>query len=198
LGVQFAVEWVSSFTRNTHEALKAQKKPGGRAKEALDLIGKLYRVEAQARQRPPDGMSTAEYTYQLRQKKSAPLLGALQAWLLRNEPAVMPHSLIGKAISYALGQWVYLCRYIDDGRAPIDNNLIERDIRPFAVGRKNWLFANSTAGAQASAAIYSLMLTCRACGVEPYAYLVHILTELPSRVPGGDVDDLLPFNFVKS
>ena len=110
----------------------------------------------------------------------------------------MPQSLIGKAISYALGQWRYLYRYIDDGRFAIDNNLIERDIRPFTTGRKAWLFSNSVAGANASAVIYSLMLTCRACDVEPYAYLRHVLTELPCRQPGDDVTDLLPFNFKKN
>lgn len=185
--------------RRFDEALKAQKNPTGRAKEALELIGKLYRVEAQARGKPPDGMTTVEYTYQLRQEKSRPVLDALQAWLTHHQPEVMPQSLIGKAISYAPGQWVYLCRYVDDGRAPIDNNLIERDIRPFTTGRKNWLFSNSAAGAgaSASATIYSLMLTCRACDVEPYAYLVHVLTELPCRKAGDDVTDLLPFNFVK-
>jgi hypothetical protein len=73
----------------------------------------------------------------------------------------------------------------------------ERDIRPFTTGRKAWAFSNSTAGADASATIYSLMLTCRACGVEPYTYLLHVLTELPQRNPGDDITDLLPFNFVK-
>jgi transposase len=183
--------------RRFDEALKAQKNPTGRAKEALELIGKLYRIEGQARAEPPPGMTATEHTYQLRQQKSRPILDAFHAWLTHHQCEVMPQSLIGKAISYALGQWVYLYRYIDDGRAPIDNNLIERDIRPFTTGRKNWLFSSSVAGAEASATIYSLMLTCRACGVEPYAYLVHVLTELPRRKAGDDVTDLLPFNFAK-
>jgi transposase len=75
--------------------------------------------------------------------------------------------------------------------------LIERDIRPFTTGRKNWMFSNSVAGADASAVIYSLMLTCRACDVEPYTYLRHVLTELPKRMADDDVTDLLPFNFAK-
>jgi transposase len=79
----------------------------------------------------------------------------------------------------------------------VDNNLLERDVRPFAVGRRAWLFCNSVAGAKASATIYSLVLTCRACNVEPYAYLHHVLTELPQRTPDADISDLLPFNFVK-
>ena len=88
-------------------------------------------------------------------------------------------------------------RYVDDGAAPIDNNLLERDIRPFTTGRKNWLFADTVAGAKASAIIYSLMLTCRACGVEPFMYLRHVLTELPQRAPEADVTDLLPFHFAR-
>ena len=149
----------------------------------------------QAKEKPPDGMTSIEHTYRLRQDKSRPILEAFHAWLLHHKGEVMPQSLIGKAIHYALGQWRYLIRYLDDGRAPIDNNLIERDIRPFTTGRKNWMFSNSVAGADASAVIYSLMLTCRACDVEPYAYLRHVLTELPRRQPGDDVTDLLPFNF---
>ena len=182
--------------RKFDEALKAQKNPSGRAKEALDMIGKLYHIESTVmRKPPPAGSTVVEETYRWRQEKSRPILDALHAWLVKNQTEVMPQSLIGKAISYALGQWLYLYRYIDDGRAPIDNNLIERDIRPFTIGRKNWLFSSSVAGADASAVIYSLMLTCRACGIEPYAYLRHVLTELPQRQAGADVTDLLPFNF---
>jgi len=179
------------------EALKAQKKPSGRAREALRFIAKLYHIEQLARGKPPDGMTVIEHAYRLRQVLSRPILDNLHAWLVKNQSAVMPKSLIGKAINYALGQWRYLYRYIDDGRFAIDNNLIERDIRPFTTGRKAWLFSNSVAGADASAVIYSLMLTCRACGVELYAYLRHVLTELPRRQPGDDVTDLLPFNFNK-
>ena len=183
--------------RRFDEALKAQKNPAGRAKQALDMIGKLYRIEKQATEKPPDGLSIVEHTYRLRQEKSRPVLDEFHAWLTRHQDEVMPQSLIGKAIHYALGQWRHLIRYIEDGRAPIDNNLIERDIRPFTTGRKNWLFSNSAAGADASAVIYSLMLTCRACDVEPYAYLQHVLTALPKRRAGEDVTDLLPFNYAK-
>jgi transposase len=92
---------------------------------------------------------------------------------------------------------MYLSRYVDDGSAAVDNNVIERDIRPFYTGRTSWLFADTVAGAKASAMIYSLMLTCRACDVEPYAYPVHVLTELPQRPPDADIADLLPFNFAR-
>lgn len=184
--------------RRFDEALKAQKTPTGRAKEALDMIGQLYRIEAKVRKKPPpEGRTLVDEIYRWRQEKSRPILDALHTWLVKNQAEVMPQSLIGKAISYAIGQWLYIYRYIDDGRAPIDNNLIERDIRPFTIGRKAWLFSNSVAGADASAIIYSLMLTCRACDVEPYAYLRHVLTELPKRQAGADVSDLLPFNCAK-
>jgi transposase len=187
---------LAHLRRRFDEALKAQKNPTGRAKEALDMIGKLYHIEAKVRKKtPPEGTTLIDEIYRWRQEKSRPILDTLHAWLVKNQAEVMPQSLIGKAISYAIGQWLYIYRYIDDGRAPIDNNLIERDIRPFTIGRKAWLFSNSVAGADASAVIYSLMLTCRACDIEPYAYLRHVLTELPKRQAGADVTDLLPFNY---
>ena len=143
----------------------------------------------------PAGTSRAEYTFALRQQHSLPVLAAFKIWLDANAKGLLPNGLLGEAITYTLNQWTYLRRYADDGNAPIDNNLIERDIRPFTTGRKNWLFSATVAGAKASAVIYSLMLTCRACGVEPYAYLRHVLTELPRRAEGDDVRDLLPFNY---
>ena len=101
---------------------------------------------------------------------------------------------MGKAVSYALKQWDYLEKYVDDGEYPIDNNRVERDIRPVATGRKAWLFADTQSGANASATLFSIMLSCRANGVEPYAYLRHVLTELPQREAGCDVSDLLPYS----
>ncbi len=180
--------------RKFDEANKAQKKPGGRPLQALQFFKALYQVEALARDTVPDGQTRADYTVRLRQEHSVPLLAAFKKWLDEQAGQVLPESLIGKAISYTRNQWEYLCRYVDDGRAPIDNNVLERDIRPFTTGRKSWLFSDTVAGAKASAVIYSLMLTCRACGVEPYAYLRHVLTELPQRAPHADISDLLPFN----
>lgn len=81
---------------------------------------------------------------------------------------------------------------------PIDNNLLERDIRIFATRRKTWLFRHTADGAKASAVVYSIMLTCRACGIEPLAYLRHILSELPQRASDADISDLLPFNFART
>ncbi|MDT4830444.1 Transposase IS66 family protein [compost metagenome] len=179
------------------DAQKGQKKPSARVQKALEYFKALYQVETLARGELPEGETRVSYTYRLRQQHSVPLLEALKAWLDQQAPQVLPESLLGKAIAYARNQWEYLSRYVVDGRAPIDNNVIERDIRPFCTGRKAWLFADTVAGAKASAMIYSLMLTCRACDVEPYAYLLHVLTELPQRAPGADISDLLPFNFAR-
>jgi transposase len=184
--------------RKFNDALKARKKPGGPPLQALDFFRKLYEIETLARQPPPDGETRAGYTLRLRRQHSVPVLAAFRKWLDDMAPQVLPQSYTGKAIAYARNQWDHLTRYTSNGLAPIDNNLIERDIRPFCTGRKNWLFSDTVAGARASAVIYSLMLTCRACSVEPYAWLRHALTELPQRQPDADIEDLLPFNFAKS
>jgi transposase len=162
--------------------------------QALKFFEALYEVERVARQTPPDGETRAEYTLRLRQQHSLPVLAAFRTWLDDQAAKVLPESLTGKAIAYARNQWDYLTRYTSDGLAPIDNNVLERDIRPFVTGRKSWLFSDTVAGARASAVIYSLVLTCRACGVDPYAWLRHALTELPQRALDADIEDLLPFN----
>lgn len=154
------------------DALKGMKKPGGRAAQALEYFKALYQVEALAKADLPEGKMRVNYTYQLRQQHCVPLLEAFRKWLDEQAPQVLPESLLGKAISYTRNQWTYNSRYVSDGHAPVDNNVIERDIRPFCTGRSSWLFSDTVAGAKASAIVYSLMLTCRACNVEPYAYLV--------------------------
>jgi len=179
------------------DAQKGQKKPGGRAQQALDYFRALYQVETLAKGDLPEGQDRIGYTYRLRQQHSVPLLTAFKKWLDELAPQVLPESLLGKAIAYTCNQWPYLSRYVTDGRAAIDNNVCERDIRPFVTGRKSWLFSDTVAGAKASATIYSLMLTCRACDVEPHAYLMHVLNELPQRAQDADISDLLPFNFAK-
>jgi transposase len=179
------------------DAHKGQKKPGGRATQALEYFKALYQVETLARSQPPEGESRIDQTYRLRQQHSEPLLTAFKKWLDEQAPLVLPESLLGKAISYTRNQWPYLSRYVTDGRVGIDNNVLERDVRPFATSRKSWLFSDTVAGAKASAMVYSLMLTCRACDVEPYAYLLHVLTELPQRAAEADISDLLPFNFAR-
>jgi transposase len=181
--------------RKFTDALKARKKPGGPPLQALKFFEALYEVERLARQSPSKGETRTENTLRLRQQHSLPVLAAFKTWLNDLAPKVLPESFTGKAISYTQNQWDYLIRYASNGLAPIDNNVLERDIRPFVTGRKSWLFSDTVAGAKASAVIYSLVLTCRACAVEPYAWLRHVLTELPLRPPDVDIEDLMPFNF---
>ena len=158
-----------------------------------------YRVERQARDEKPDrGETPDQCIRRFRQQHSVPILNALKVWLDDMAPKVLPDSKLGDAVSYTRNQWEYLTRYTGDGSMPIDNNLLERDIRVFATGRKSWLFSDTVDGAKASAVVYSLMLTCRASRVEPLAWLRHVLTELPQRAGDADITDLLPINFHKA
>lgn len=136
-------------------------------------------------------MNSAEI-YQLRQEKCKPLVDTFHSWLLEHMPRVPPQSLLGKAISYALGQWKRLERYLEDGRLRMDNNLAENAIRPFVVGRKNWLFSGNVEGARASAAIYTLIENAKANGLEPYWYLRHLFERLPLAKNEDDLRALLP------
>ena len=126
---------------------------------------------------PEKGETQAYCIRRFRQQHSVPILNALKVWLDDMAPKVLPDSKLGDAVSYTRNQWEYLTRYTGDGSMPIDNNLLERDIRVFATGRKSWLFSDTVDGAKASAVVYSLMLTCRASRVEPLAWLRHVLTE---------------------
>ncbi|EPE93793.1 hypothetical protein RGCCGE502_33381 (plasmid) [Rhizobium grahamii CCGE 502] len=181
------------------DALKARKNGGGPPEQALRFFEQLYRIDRQAREIKPEvGETQADRIHRLRQQHSLPVLNALKTWLDNIAPKVVPDTKLGDAVSYTLNQWDYLTRYASDGRMPIDNNILERDIRVFATGRKSWLFSDTVDGAKASAVIYSLMLTCRACGVDPLTWLRHVLTELPKRDEAADIGDLLPFNFSKT
>jgi transposase len=175
----------------------SKKKTGTLVHQALEYFSALYQVETLARTDVPEGETLADYRYRLRQQHSVPLLEAFKKLLDEKAPMVLPESLLGKAISYTRNQWEYLGRYVTDGRVAVDNNATERDIRPFCTSRKSWMFSDTVEGAKASAMVFSLMLTCRACNVEPYAYLLHVLKELPQRAPDADVTDLLPFNYAK-
>jgi transposase/prefoldin subunit 5 len=179
--------------RKFDEAIKAhgkkKAKKAGRARHGLEYIQKLYAIERQARDQELD----AEGRYRLRQEQARPLLDEMRAWLDDGLTAVPPKSATGKALHYLAGQWARLVRYLDDGRIPIDNNGAENAIRPFVVGRKNWLFSNSSAGATASANLYSLVETAKANGHDPYTYLRHIFKELPAASSAEDYEALLPW-----
>jgi transposase len=174
--------------RKFKDAEKAQPKKNGRVQVALSYISKLYKIETSVK------TATAEQRLAARQEKARPVLHAFKAWLDKAAEAVLPKSLLGKAISYTLNQWSKLQTYLQYGEVSIDNNVTERDIRPFTTGRKNWLFAQSVEGAESSAILYSLVMTCRANDINPYFYFRHLFTELPNREKGGDLSDLMPWN----
>ena len=120
----------------------------------------------------------AEQRKKMRQKEAVPILNTIKDWLDKKIMQVLPKSLIGKAVSYALKLWPRLVKYVDDGSIPIDNNGVENAIRPECLGKKNWLFAYIPSGANASAFFYSLCETAKANGLEPYWYLRYLFENI--------------------
>ena len=120
------------------------------------------------------------------------MLDDIRVWLDEHLPIVPPRSALGKAMNYAHKQWPKLIVYVEDGRLRIDNNLTENAIRPFVIGRKNFLFCDTVAGANASANLYSLIETAKANGIEPYGYLRAVFAELPQATSVEEVEALLP------
>ncbi len=154
---------------------------------------RLYAIEKRIRDK------SVEERFRIRQLESRPVMDKLKSWLDKQQSLVPPKSLLGRAITYAQNQWKNLARYLDSGLLDIDNNAAERAIKPFVIGRKNWLFAQSVKGARASAILYSLVETAKAKGLEPYAWFRHILTQLPqiekAQLEKEDsVEHLLPMN----
>ena len=127
----------------------------------------------------------------MRQAQAKPLLEQYKQWLDKSSLQVPPKSAIGAAIGYSLRQWPKLSRYIDDGQLAIDNNRSERAIKPFVIGRKNFLFSNTAKGAKASATLYSIIETAKANGLIPFDYLMHLLSELPKQP--SDLTPLMPW-----
>ncbi len=169
-----------------HGNLKLRK--ASLAQQALLRIQLLYKIEKQAK-----GLNDEQRT-DLRQFRAVPVLDGLREWLDQHLPVVVNQSALGKAMHYMNKQWPRLITYTEDGRLKIDNNLCENAIRPFVIGRKNSLFSDTVSGAKASANLYSLIETAKANGVEPYAYLKQVFTELPNALTYDDVDKLLPSN----
>ncbi len=157
-----------------------------KAEAGLRFIQKLYAIERTLADATPDERLRG------RQERSLPVVNKLRAWLDGALGAVVPQSLTGKAVAYLDGQWPKLVRIFEYGHVPLDTNAVENAIRPFALGRKNWMFADTVAGARASANLYSLIETAKANGTEPWAYLLHLFTELPKAQTPADIDALLP------
>jgi transposase len=159
-----------------------------RANQMLALIAKLYVIEDQAQEEHLD----AEGVKALRQKFSKPILeDEIKPFLESWGPEVLPKSPIGKAVTYALNQWEALNRYLDNGILSIDNSLSERVIKLVALGRKNWLFSGSDEGAQRAAILYSLIASCKLCGIDPFVYLRDVLERVNTH-PANRIDELTP------
>jgi len=158
----------------------------GKADWAINHIQKLYRIEKELQNITPEDKQKR------RQEKTAPLLDELKIWLDKSALHVPPKSAIGKAIGYSLRQWPKLSRFTENGHLSIDNNRAERAIKPFVIGRKNWMFSNTSKGAEASAVLYSLIETAKANGLVPFDYIKTLLEQLPNEPES--VEYLLPWN----
>lgn len=177
--------------RKFDEAKKGSGKTNGKtgsADVALSYIGKIYRIESEARQKE----LSSDQLLALRRKKAKPILTDFLTWLRKKATQIVPKSLLGVAVNYALAQWERLVVYLDYAEMTPDNNRAENAIRPFVVGRKNWLFAGTPKGARASADLYSLIETAKANGLEPYRYLRYLFEKLPFAQSMEDYHAILP------
>lgn len=164
-----------------------QVRPSPITGEALRRIGALYAIEETIRGKPP------EERLQVRRAEAKPLLEAMEVWLRETVSTLSRKSDTTAAIQYALNRWAALTRYCDDGVIEIDNSAAERSLRGVALGRKNYLFAGADSGGERAAAMYSLIGTAKLNGVDPEAYLRHVLAHVADhRI--NRIDDLLPWN----
>lgn len=175
--------------RKFKEALVAQGKPKAgkvsKADMALSMIAKLYRIETQIQ-----ALSLEERQY-VRRTQSQAQLALLKQWLDKSVQQISKESPLGKAIHYCLNQWSALSRYTENSQLNIDNNRAERAVKPFVIGRKNWLFNHNHRGAEASAILYSIIETAKANELTPFDYIEHCLEQLSN--PNSDLNSLLPW-----
>ena len=163
-------------------------------RKMLRKIGQLYRLERFADKVDAD----TEKRCQLRQLYSKKILDEIKEFLMNPDFTLLPSRKVGEAVNYMLNHWKPLTRYIENGFYPIDNNPVERIIRTLAIGRKNWMFAGSEAGAKWCAAYYSIFATCQINGIDAEKYLQDVLMRLAIRPENADVKDLLPVNWAKN
>jgi len=159
------------------------------ARESIAIMAKLFAIERELASWERDERFRLE-----RARRARPLLAKLRRWLEKKKSQVPPKTALGKAVSYSLSQWDKMIRYLDCEHLTPDTNRVENAIRPFVVGRKNWLFSGSPRGANASMTLYTLIETAKANGVEPYWYLRTLFDQIPAFEPNGDYDQLLPWN----
>ncbi|ORC27221.1 hypothetical protein B4O97_19020 [Marispirochaeta aestuarii] len=176
--------------RKFHEAGKVSKKSGS-AQEGMKFIKQLYTIESRLRE--DKKLSEAEFL-ENRKVQVEPVLHSFKTWLLNRGQQVPPSVLLGKAIHYTLNEWENLVRYLGSPWLTPDNNAAERAIRPFVLGRKNWLFLGSPKGAESSCGMYSLIETANANGVNPNDYLRRVFEEAPQVKVSDNWETLLPWN----
>jgi transposase len=207
-----AIREVACWAHARRKFFDAKTTDPARAHVALAMIGDLYAIEREAAERmtkveeATDSLLAHERAYadryQFRQEHAVGKLERLNAWLTEEQHRALPKSPIGEAISYALNHWEALCRYTEQGYLAIDNNIAERAIKNVVIGRKNWLFAGSDEGGHTAAILFSLTVTCKNLGIDPFAYLRDVLTRLPLLIAEvkdpaelrqhPTLDDLLP------
>jgi transposase/uncharacterized coiled-coil protein SlyX len=174
------------------EITKVIKSKEGVAHDVLKYIAKLAKIEDEIKE-----LCSAD-KFTIRLEKEKPVLDELHSYLTAMHPRIPPKSPLGQAVSYTLNQWPKLINYLKDGRLENNNNRTERAIKPFAIGRKGWLFADSVAGAEASATIFSLVETCKYHGIEAYDWFRYVLKQMPLCKTEDEIEALLPFNIDKN
>lgn len=179
-----------AHARRKYEAIAQETKGKALAKEVLRFYKELYKIEREAKNKQ---MTTIQ-RYELRQQQSKPLLDKFKQWLDKHYPIVLPQSPLGQGIQYCLKLWDGLTRYLEDGRLEIDNNHTEREIKPFVIARKNFLFSASVDGANALCMHFSLIRTAKLHGIDPYHYYVKLLKSIPYCRTVEDYENLLPWN----
>jgi transposase len=180
----------NAHARRKFEPIARANKGKGIAKEALRFFKELYKVEREAK----NNQLTPELRYQLRQKKSKPLMEQFKAWLDKIYPTLLPKSSLGNAVNYCIKYWSGLVRFLEDGRLEIDNNLTEQEIKPLVIARKNFLFCSSVEGARALCMHFGFVRTAKLHGLDPYHYYVMLLKNIPYCNTAEDYEKLLPWN----
>jgi hypothetical protein len=181
--------------RKFDEAIKAlppQSRAGAKcpSRDGLNFCNKLFKIESDLREATPEQRCAA------RHERSVPLLREFKEWLDRQHANALPNGLLGKAVNYCLNQWPKLNAFLLDGRLELDNNRCERSVKPFVIGRKNWLFCNTPKGATASSIIYSMIETAKENGLNARQYLIYLFEQLPNiqTTDPSALDQLLPWS----
>ena len=174
--------------RKFHELWANHGSPVG--EQALKFFGELYEVERVVAELAPEDRR------RVRQERSRTVANALHQWLYAQRQKVPEGSATAKAIDYSLKRWLALTRYIDNADLPADNNRVENQIRPIALGRQNWLFAGSLRAGKRAAAVMSLIQSAKLNGLDPYAYLRDVLERLPLQ-PASRISELLPHEWTQ-